>query len=160
MQCLLCYYGDRFSHPLRSRAYSSYQLLSRLVLHQERLRAESGRRRAELLPAPDLINFNRSFQPPSIFPAAAWAPCYCSKLPPGLPLLVLQPWDGSGAAHSWWLQRAQLLGCKLKDSPTHASSPTFPSQWFMGLNLNLQQKPISGSWHYSRSILSKKNFVD
>lgn len=63
MQCLLCYYGDRFSHPLCSRAYSSYQLLSRLVLHQERLRKESGRRRAELLPAPDLINFKP--QPPA-----------------------------------------------------------------------------------------------
>lgn len=102
MQCLLCYYGDRFSHPLRSRAYSSYQLLSRLVLHQERLRKESGRRRAELLPAPDLINFNRSLQPPSIFPAAAWARCYCLKPPPGLPLLVF-------AALEWVRGSPQLM---------------------------------------------------
>lgn len=79
MQCLLCYYGDGFSHPLCSREYSSYQLLSRL-LHQERLRRESGRCRAELLPALDLINFNQSVQP-SIFWAAARARCYCLKLP-------------------------------------------------------------------------------
>ena len=79
MQCLLCYYGDGFSHPLCSWAYSSYQLLSRLVLHQERLRKESGRHRAELLPALDFINCKHSVQPSLL--AAAWACCYCLKLP-------------------------------------------------------------------------------
>lgn len=159
-QCLLRYYGDRFSHPLCSRAYSSYQLLSRLVLHQERLRKESGRRRAELLPALDLINFNHSVQP-SIFLAAAWARCYCLKLPysassAGCTDPVIGQWQHTTAWYNMFDCRAGNLRLPQLTLPAQHSH----LNGFMSLNLNLQQQPISGSWHYSRSILSKKNFVD
>lgn len=159
MQCLLCYYGDVFSHPLCSRAYSSYQLLSRLLLHQERLQKGSGRCRAELLPALDLINFNHSIQPSNL--AAAWAGCYCSKLLHRASSLVLQTSNGPAAAHNRFVKHVPLLGWKLKASPVHASCPTFPSKWFYELkSTSPEVTQISGSWHYFRSTVWKNNLVD